>query len=304
MDRLSELELFVETAESGSLTRAAEQLGLSNSAASRQLRSLETRLGARLVQRTTRRLHLTETGSVFLQRAKLVLESLREAEAEAGEASANPTGLLRVTASLSFCVQHIAPLLRDFMQRCPKLAIEVIAANRYQDLIESGIDVAIRTREFENDSSITVRRLAQTRRIMAASPAYLAERGVPRAPQELTDHAWLIYAYANDPHKLQLTRGEEQATVRIRPLLTANDGQVIRAAAHDGLGILVQPRYIVHDDIVAGRLVPVLPDWNLPRLTINIAFQTREHLPAKVRLFVDFLIAHFRRHDFERRWTA
>lgn len=304
MDRWTEVELFVQTAELGSLTRAAEQLGLSNSAASRYLASLEERLGARLVQRTTRRLYLTEAGDEFLRRAKTVLADMREAEAAVSESAANPTGVLRVTASLSFCIQHIAPLLPEFTRLYPNVTVEIVAANRYHDLIENGIDVAIRTREFENDSNITVRRLGETRRVLAASPAYLERHGVPGTPEELPRHNWLIYSYANAPNELRLTRAGERRTVRIRPLLAANDGQIIRAAAHDGLGILVQPKYIVYDDIVAGRLVPVLDDWDLPRLRINVAFQTREHLPAKVRLFVEFLVERFRRFDFERRWTS
>ena len=304
MDRFTEVELFVRTAELGSLTRAADALGLSVSAASRHLLALESRMGARLVHRTTRRLHLTEAGAEFYRRAKSILEDLREAEAAAAESTANPTGLLRVTASLSFSVQHIAPLLPEFTRKYPNVTIEIVAANRYTDIIDAGIDVAIRTREYEADSNITVRRLAQTRRVLAAAPEYLSSHGTPQTPDDLGRHDLLVYTYANRPNELRFRRGKEQRTHSIKGLIYSNDGQVLRRAAHDGLGILIQPKYIVHDDIVAGRLVPVLDDWDLPRLTINVAFQTREHLPAKVRLFVQFLVDRFRRLDLERRWTS
>lgn len=304
MDRFSEVEVFVQTAELGSLTKAAEALSLSVSAASRYLVALEARLGVRLVQRTTRRLFLTEAGAEYYRRSKSLLTDWREAEAAVTEATANPTGVLRISASLSFCMQHVAPLLPEFTRRYPNIVVDIVAANRYYDLIDNGVDVAIRTREFEADSNITVRRLGQTRRVLAASPAYLDQHGAPKEPEDLARHALLIYTYANHPEELRFKRGAEERVQSIKGLLYANDGQILRAAAHDGMGILIQPKYIVYDDIVAGRLIPVLDGWDLPRLTINVAFQTRTHLPAKVRLFVDFLVERFKTMDLERKWTA
>ncbi|MCI1192241.1 LysR family transcriptional regulator [Calidifontimicrobium sp. SYSU G02091] len=304
MDRWTEIELFVQVAELGSLSRAAESLGLSNAAASRHLASLEARLAARLVQRNTRRLFLTDVGEAFYRRCKPLLGELRDAESAVNEAVLKPTGLLRVTASLSFSMIVIAPLLPEFHARYPELKVEIVVSNRYTDLLESGIDVAIRNREFENDSAITVRRLAETKRVLAASPQYLQRHGMPRTPDELAQHRLLIYNLANQPHQLRFTRNGAVTTVPIDGLLEANDGQVIRAAALKHLGILIQPMYIIHEDVVAGRLVPLLQDWELPRLTINIAYPTRRHLPAKVRCFVDFLVEQFERLDYERRWTA
>ncbi|WP_119353499.1 LysR family transcriptional regulator [Azohydromonas sediminis] len=304
MDRWTEIELFVQVAELGSLSRAAESLGLSNAAASRHLASLEARLAARLVQRNTRRLFLTDVGEAFYRRCKPLLGELRDAESAVNEAVLKPTGLLRVTASLSFSMIVIAPLLPEFHARYPELKVEIVVSNRYTDLLESGIDVAIRNREFENDSAITVRRLAETKRVLAASPQYLQRHGTPRTPDELAQHRLLIYNLANQPHQLRFTRNGAVTTVPIDGLLEANDGQVIRAAALKHLGILIQPMYIIHEDVVAGRLVPLLQDWELPRLTINIAYPTRRHLPAKVRCFVDFLVEQFERLDYERRWTA
>ena len=304
MDRWNEVEVFVHAAELGSLTRAAEQLNISTSAASRHLLALEERLDARLVHRTTRRLHLTEAGDQFFLRAKDLLSNMKEAEASVSETAINPTGTLRVTASLSFCLRHLAPLIPEFTRQYPNISVDIVAANRYYDLIDNGIDLAIRTRQFEADSSITIRKLAETRRLLAASPSYLEKHGEPQTPADLSRHKFLLYTLADKPYEFRLRKNGEEEVVPIRPLLSANDGQIIRAAALDGLGILAQPTYIIHDDLKAGRLVRVLDDWDLPRLTMNIAFPTKAHLPAKVRLFIEFLIARFREEDYERHWNA
>lgn len=304
MDRWTEMELLVQTAELGSMSRAAQSLGLSNAAASRHLGSLEKRVGARLIQRSTRGLSLTEVGQNFYQSCKSVLADAREAEAAASATVLNPTGTLRLTASLSFSVHHIAPLLKEYTNRYPNVNVHVEVSNRYYDLIDNNIDVAIRTREFENDSSITIRRLASTRRILAASPGYLDAHGAPRSVEELAKRPVLLYTYSNHPNDLMFRRNDEVRAINVKGLLESNDGQVLRAAALDGMGILVQPKYILYDDLVAGRLVSVLDEWDLPRLTINIAFQSRRHISAKVRTFIDFLVAHFERMDYDRKWTS
>lgn len=304
MDRWTEIELFVQVAETGSLSRAAELLNLSNASASRHLAALEERLGVRLVERNTRRLYLTDTGQEFFQRARNILGDLRDAESDVNAAALNPTGVLRVTASLSFSMHHIAPLLREYTERYPNVTVHVEAANRYLDIIDNNIDVAIRNREYEPDSNITIRRLAETRRILVASPGYLARHGVPKELDDLQHHKLLIYIHANNPNELRFTRGDEQRTVNVKGLLESNDGQILRAAALDGMGILIQPSYIVYDDVVAGRLVPMLDDWDLPHLTINLAYPSRKHLSAKVRTFIDFMAAHFKKMDYERKWTG
>jgi DNA-binding transcriptional LysR family regulator len=304
VDRWTELELFVQVAETGSLSRAAEALDLSNAAASRHLSALESRLGARLVERNTRRLYLTDTGQEFFNRAKTVLADLKDAESAVNATALNPTGTLRVTASLSFAMHHVAPLLREYTQRYPNVTVQVEAVNRYLDIIDNNIDVAIRTREVEPDSNITVRRLSQTRRILAASPRYLAQYGRPKTLEELQDHKLLIYTHANNPNELRFTRKGQTTTLAVKGLLESNDGQILRAAALDGMGILVQPTYILYEDMVAGRLVPVLDDWDLPRLTINLAYPSRKHLSAKVRTFIDFMAEHFARMNYEQKWTG
>jgi len=304
VDRMTELELFVHTAELSSMSKAAELLGLSNPAATRHLASLERRLGARLIERNTRRLFLTDVGQDFFRRCKAILSDMNDAEQTVDATRLNPGGTLRVTASLPFCIQHIAPLLPAFTQRYPNLRVQLIAANRYFDIIDNNVDVAIRTREYEPDSSVTIRRLAEMRRVLSAAPRYLDQRGTPANLEQLVHHDLLVYSYANHPDELRFTRGDSMVTLPAKGLLEANDPQVLRAAALEGLGILVLPMYIVHDDIVAGRLVPLLTDWQLPKLTINIAYASRQHLAAKSRVFIDFLVEHFRQMDYERRWNA
>ena len=183
---------------------------------------------------------------------------LKEAELAVNAKTVNPSGTLRIMASLSFAMHHVAPILREYTQRYPLVNVHVEAANRYQDMIDDNIDVAIRTREFEPDSNITIRRLAETRRVLAASPRYLALNGFPQSLNDLQRHKLLIYTYANTPNDLRFQRDGQVTTVHAKGLLESNDGQILRAAALEGLGILVQPSYIVHEDSVAGRLVHFL----------------------------------------------
>lgn len=303
MDRLSEMELFVCVAESGSLTKAAETLGISTSTASRYLTALEARLNARLVQRTTRNIALTGAGEKFLSDSRDLLAGVVEAEARASEDVVSPTGVLRVSASLSFCLEHLAPLIPDFVARYPDLRVEMTASNRYYDIIENGVDLAIRTRRVESDSTVTTRRLAETRRLLAAAPAYLETFGTPRHPDDLAGHHMLIYNLADRPNELHFTQESKRIVTLVEPYFTANDGQILRQLAIAGQGILAQPTYIIDKDLEAGRLVRVLDDWDLPRLTVNIAYPTRKHLPARVRLFIEYLVETFRARNYEGRWV-
>lgn len=303
MDRLTEIELFVQTAELGSITRAAEKLDLSVSSASRYLIGLETRLGARLIDRSTRRIYLTQIGQEHFERCKQLLGELQEAESLVSASALSPGGVLRITSTVSFAIHHLGPLLPEYTRRFPQVSVDVEVSNRYSNLLDSNIDLAIRTREHEADSSITIRRLAQTRRVLAAAPGYLSQHGIPRVPEDLHRHRLLLYSYAHRPDELHFTRDGATTVLPVNGAMKSNEGQVIRAAALQGLGILVQPKYVIYDDIVSGRLVPVLDAWDLPRLTINLAYASRKFVPAKVRTFIDFLLEYFEKMDFERKWT-
>ncbi|CAE6870604.1 HTH-type transcriptional regulator DmlR [Paraburkholderia aspalathi] len=304
MDRLTEIELFVRAAELGSLSKAAEKLDMSLSAASRHLISLEARLGARLIERSTRRVYLTEIGQEHFERCKHILADIQESESLVGAVASNPSGVLRVSSTVSFCMNHIGPLLPRYVERYPGVRVDVEASNRYYTLLGDDIDLAVRTREYEPDSNITIRRLAETRRVLAASPEYLSSHGTPRSPEDLLEHRLLLYSYANRPDELRLSRNGNTTVLPVSAAMKSNEGQVIRAAALRGHGILVQPKYVIYDDLVSGRLIPVLDDWDLPRLVINLAYPFRKFVPAKVRTFIDFLVEEFRDADYERKWTA
>lgn len=304
MDRLTEIELFVKIAELGGLSRAADSLGLSNAAASRHLYSLETRLACRLVDRSTRSLTLTELGHEFLNSCTNILEELREAKSTLSAAALKPSGTLRIASSVSFAIHHITPIVKAYIGRYPNVKVHIETANRYHDLIDNNIDVAIRTREYEIDSNITIRRVAETRRILSASPGYIDTHGIPQCVEELQSRPLLIYTYSNNPNTLSFQRDTETKAVKVVGVLESNEGQVLRTAALSGMGILVQPKYIVYDDLVAGRLISILDEWNLPQLSVNVAFQSRRHMSAKVRTFVDFLVEYFERMDYKRKWTS
>lgn len=243
MDRWTEFQVFVSIAEERSMTRAANALNLSVSGVSRHLMSLEARLGARLVQRSTRQLSLTSEGEHLYADARDLLATWEEAEASVTAYSHAPTGRLRIGASLSFSLLHLMPVVEQFRQLYPALTIEIVASNRYYDIIENGLDLAIRTRRVEADSSITIRRLAETRRLLAASPQYLNRRGTPKHPQDLNDHDLILYTLADNWNEFILRKDEEAIAVKVDGAILANDGQLICQAARDGLGILSQPTY-------------------------------------------------------------
>ena len=306
MDRFSEMEVFAKIAEEASLTRAAELLNLSVSGVSRHLSSLESRLGVRLVQRTTRQLSLTSEGERFALSAREILMALNEAETSVSAVTVEPRGTLRIGASLSFALLHLMPVIEAFRARYPQVRIDLQASNRYCDLVENSLDLAVRTRRVEADSSVTIRKLAEVPRLLAASPGYIARHGMPQSPDDLARHQMLLYTLADDWDHLTFTAstgGNEARRLPVSAAMMSNDGQLLRRAALGDMGILVQPAYIVHEDIAAGRLVPLLPGWNLAKLTMNVAFPSRSHLPARTRLFVEALVAYFRDRDLESSWS-
>ncbi|WP_320203370.1 LysR family transcriptional regulator [Agrobacterium rosae] len=303
MDRWTEFQVFVKIAEERSLTGAARELNLSVSAISRNLANLEARLGARLIQRSTRQLSLTSEGEALFTDARDLLATWEAAEGNVTARSHAPTGRLRIGASLSFSLLHLMPVVAQFRQLYPSLSIEIISSNRYYDIIENGLDLAIRTRRVEADSSITIRRLGETRRLLAASPEYLARRGTPTHPNDLPDHDLILYTLADNWNEFSFKKGDDTLSIKVDGGILANDGQLICKAARDGLGILAQPTYIIQDDLDSGSLVRVLNDWDLPRLTMNIAYPSKSFVPVRTRLFINFLVERFRLNEFETVWT-
>lgn len=289
MDRLASMAVFVKVAELASFSGAARQLGLSKSAVSKHVTSLEERLGARLLNRTTRHLALTEAGLAYREACVRIVQETEEAEAEAGRDSGEPRGRLKVSAPMTFGVAELAPLIPDLLARHPLLEVDLTLNDRMVDLIEEGFDVAIRIGTLR-DSSLVARKIATAASLCAASPAYLAARGTPRALADLASHNCLRYTYRQGPGGWEFERGGERRHVRPRGTLSANNGDALRAAALGGLGIVLLPDFIIGHDVAAGRLVPLLTDWRQPEFPIHAVFPPQRHGSAKLRTFVDFLV--------------
>lgn len=292
MNKLMQMQALVEVVQAGSFVKAADALGLSKAAVSRHIAELEGRLGARLLQRSTRRLALTEAGQVFHARCRELLAGVAEAEDEISRHSGNASGLLRISAPVTFGVRHLAPLWGLFLARHPRVSLEVTLADRAVDLIEEGYDLALRIGSLA-DSSLVSRRLAGTRMMLCASPAYLAARGAPQHPADLAQHAVLAYTYWSTGDEWHFDGPAGPVSVRTRPCLSTNSGDTCRAAALAHQGIILQPSFLVGDDIAAGTLVELLPQYRAAELGIHAVYPTRKHLPAKTRTLIDFLTEHF-----------
>ncbi|KAA2213358.1 LysR family transcriptional regulator [Teichococcus oryzae] len=294
MDRLAAMEAFVRVAERGGFTAAAAELRLSRAMVSKHVQDLEEHLGARLLNRTTRKVSLTEAGRVYYERTIQLLADLAETEGAVGELQARPRGRLRVNAPVSFGVLHLATAVADYMAAHPEVTVELTLNDRVVDLVEEGYDLAIRIARLP-DSSLIARRLAPCRMVACAAPEYLERRGWPRHPADLTGHDCLGYRYqARAEWVFEGPQGP--VPVRIRGRLDSNNGDVLRAAALRGAGIVLQPSFIVGADLAAGGLVPVLPGYRLPDLAIQAVYPPGRHLSAKIRSFIDFLLPRFGEH--------
>ena len=293
MDRLAAIQVFSQVVESGSFAKAAERLGLSTSAASRHIAELEAHLQTRLLNRTTRRVSLTESGRAFYERSIQLLADLEEAEQEAARAAVVPRGTIKLTASVNFGVRHIAPAIAAFLAQHREVRFDVSLSDRVVDLVEEGFDLGIRI-GVAGSGNIVARKLGETRLVPCASPGYIQAHGAPQAPEELEKHNCFTYEYVT-PRNLWRFRdrsGHERA-VRVRGSLHSNNGDLLAEAAARGAGIVFEPAFIVGPDVRTGRLVPLLQDFVPLPAPIYAVYPSRKHLSAKVRLFVEFLVERF-----------
>ena len=293
MDRFQALRVFSQVVESGSFSGAAQKLALSTTATSRQVADLEAHLQTRLLNRTTRRVSLTESGRAFYERAVQVLADLEEAEQEAGRAAVVPRGTIKLTASINFGVRHVAPAIAAFLGAHPGVRFDVSLSDRIVDLVEEGFDLGVRIGAPGSDN-IVARRLGETRLVPCASPAYLAAHGAPRVPEDLAGHNCFTYEYVTPRNiwRFRDAAGAERS-VRVSGSLHSNNGELLAEAAAQGVGIVFEPAFIIGPDVRAGRLVPLLQDYVAPPMPIYAVYPSRKHLSAKVRLFVEFLVARF-----------
>jgi DNA-binding transcriptional LysR family regulator len=293
MDRFQAIRVFTQVVESGSFSGAAGKLGLSATATSRYVADLEGHLQTRLLNRTTRRISLTESGRAFHERCVQLLADLEEAEQEAAQAARVPRGTIRLTTAVNFGVRHVAPAVAEFLARHREVRFDVSVSDRVVDLVEEGFDLAIRIGA-PGPGNVVARKLGETRLVPCASPAYLARHGAPAVPEDLSGHNCFTYEYIT-PRNLWRFRdlsGEERA-VRVSGRLDSNNADVLTEVAARGDGIVFEPAFIVGGDVRAGRLVPLLQDFSPPPLPIYAVYPSRKHLSAKVRLFVDFLVERF-----------
>jgi DNA-binding transcriptional LysR family regulator len=293
MDRFQAITAFARVVESGSFARAAERLGVSVSAVSRQVALLEAHLDARLLNRTTRRLSLTEAGQGFYERCVQLLADLEEAEVAMTSASVVPRGTLRLTCSASFGARHLAPAIAAFAARHPRVHFDVELSERVVDLVDEGFDLAVRVGE-AGSQNLVGRRIGATRLVCCAAPSYLAHHGEPRKPEELAAHACLTYEYMPTRNVWQFRdRQGRERNVRVAGPMHANNGRFLEALAAEGVGIVREPDFIVGPDVRAGRLKPILREFEPPPLPIYVVYPSRRHLSAKVRAFADHLVGRF-----------
>ncbi|MBN8482558.1 MAG: LysR family transcriptional regulator [Xanthomonadales bacterium] len=292
MDKLQAMQLFVRVVDAGSFTAGAEQMGISRALASKQIQALEDTLGVRLLNRTTRRISLTDPGKNYYARAYDILNSLAEAEAEAAELQIEPRGRMRVSVPISFALRHLAPALAEFQRRFPRVELELGLNDRLVDLVDEGFDMAIRISRLA-DSSLVARRIAPASLVLVASPAYLERAGTPRHPHDLAAHNALIYTLAPKPDEWVFTRDGDTVPVRIAGNLYVNNGDYVLAAALADSGIGLLPTFIAFDALQDGRLVPLLGDWQVPPIGIHAVYPQTRALPAKTRALIDFLVERF-----------
>jgi len=292
MNNLHGLHAFVGVVENGSFTAAAQALGQTKSAVSKQVAGLEERLGARLLNRTTRRMSPTEVGQAFYERCRRIMTELEDAERAVTELHAEPRGTLRINAPMSFGTRHLSSAISDFMGLHPELNVTVDLNDRLVDVVEEGYDLAIRITRLP-DSSLIARKLAPYRRVICASPAYWNTHGRPEKPEDLRHHQCLLYTYLLSGSDWSFIGPEGQCTVRVSGRRKANNGDALLSGARRGLGVLNTPSFIAYDDLCAGRLEPVLQDYSDVNASIYAIYPHNRLLSAKVRLFVDFLVEQF-----------
>ncbi|APX90034.1 LysR family transcriptional regulator [Brevirhabdus pacifica] len=293
MDRLTEMEAFATVVDQGGFTDAAKKMGISKSAVSKHVSSLEARLGARLLNRTTRRVSPTEIGLAYYDRARRVLNDAGEADALVTSMQSAPSGLLRISVATDFGVNHLSPILGDFLSEFPEITVNMVLNNRFVELISEGFDMAIRIGELE-DSTLRSRKLTETTRRMVGSPAYFARYGRPQKIDDLNEHKLLHYSNQSNGNVWKITAPSgEKRQVRSAGWLTVNDGQSLLNAAISGLGIAYLPSFLYREALEKGLIEEAIPDLPQERLGIYAVYPPGRFTQPKVRSFIDYLVSHF-----------
>ena len=293
MDRFENLQTFVKVANFGSISAAAEHLGIAKSAVSRRISELEQRLGVQLFRRTTRQLNLTDSGKSFYERAARILSDLEEAELAVSQQHGELAGLVKIAAPLSFGLTHLTPAITEFINSHPKLQIDLDFNDRQVDILQEGFDLAIRISRLA-DSSFIARRLATVRHMVCASPGYLKRYGEPDTIADLKNHQCLCYSNVPDAdvwHFRDINGNPGQ--IKLTTMVRANNGDFLRDAAMAGLGIILEPTFIIYEAVSKGLLKPVLTDYEWPTVNAYAIYPQTRHLSQRVRTLVEFLVQRF-----------
>ncbi len=290
MDKLDALRIFATVIETHGLTAAARRLGLSRSAVSKAVTQLEQSLGAQLLNRTTRHVSPTDTGAAYYERAVAILADMDEADRAVAERHGEAKGAIRLNAPMSFGTLHLAAAIADFMALYPEIRVEAALSDRFIDPVEEGFDLTIRIARLA-DSSLIARRLAPARRVLCASPAYLAAHGNPATPGDLTDHNCLHYGTL--PTGTRWDLAGPQGAVPVAGTLCSNNAEVLLAGVLRGAGIALLPTFIAGADLQAGRIITVMPDYPPTDLAIHAIYPPSRHLSLKLRLLIDFLVDRY-----------
>lgn len=299
MDQLAALRALRRVVELGSFTAAADALGVSHTIVSRQVKQLETLLGAQLLNRTTRRFALTAAGQDYYEASRHILDALDDADRAVGRHQAKPSGTLRINAPMAFGTQELAHWLPQFLAEYPELKIDLVCNDRIVDLIEDGFDVALRLTRDLPDSTLIAKRLATSRVMLVATPAYLKRHGAPRMPRDLLSHNCLTYTQVNKPFDWTFTGPDGVTeTVTVQGNLQANTGIALRTFALADTGIATTASFIVHEDLRRGDLVQVLPEYTIRPRELFVLYPQNRHLSPKVRVFVDFAAALYAQRDW------
>jgi DNA-binding transcriptional LysR family regulator len=300
MDRLDGIAAFSLVVETGSFTAAAQRLKLSKSAVSAHVQRLEERLGVQLLHRTTRRVATTEAGRAYHHYCVRILADAEAAELAASALHGEPRGMLRISAPDTFGWMHVAPAIPRFRQRFPEIAIDPTLEERYVNLVDEGLDLAIRIGRLP-DSPLIVRKLAPSRLVLCAAPNYLRRTGKPSSPRDLITHPCLCFPPLWRDGHWNLTGKQGEERVRVAAAVVTNSAEVLRASALSGVGIAVLPTWAIADDLRRGLLTVVLPGWAPPASTVHAVYPDNRRMSAKVRAFVDHLVRHIGRMPYWER---
>jgi DNA-binding transcriptional LysR family regulator len=297
MDRYAAMLTFVRVAEALSFSSAARELNVAQSTVSKQISALEEHLGTRLVSRTTRALSLTDAGRWFYERSREVLEALTEAEATVNAGGASPTGLVRIGCPATFGRLQIVPRLSRLLARHPKLRVELVMDDAFVDLVEEGLDLAVRIGVLA-DQTLIARRVGMAVRAVFGAPAYFAERGHPTTPSDLRNHNCIVYTNLRGQHRRsewRFTGRDRRLNVRVDGNFLANNSEALREAVLSGIGVAVAPTWMFQDEMAKGLVTTVLRDYELERLPMHLVYPSRRFVTEKVRMMIEFFVQEFRR---------